>query len=191
MKQKRLKRRLKTIVRRCLNRRTKSCSVTRKGNVTLVEFFDYNCPYCKRALSDMLSLLKDNGDLRIVLKEFPVLGDGLDRCRPRRRRRADARPSRDKNISPSISRLLGGHGEADGERALAVAKDVGLDVDRLKRDMASPEVKATIDENLKLGETIGITGTPTYVVGSEVVVGAVGLDELAKKLAAARGKTNG
>jgi protein-disulfide isomerase len=66
-----------------------------------------------------------------------------------------------------------------------------VDVDRLKRDMVSPRVKTTIDENLKLGETIGITGTPTYVVGSEVVVGAVGLDELAKKLTAARGKTNG
>jgi sulfite exporter TauE/SafE/protein-disulfide isomerase len=161
-----------------------------QGMVTLVEFFDYNCAYCKRALPDMLSLLKDDGDLRVILKEFPVLGDGSVEAA----RVAVAVRMQDPTGQKYLEfhqKLLGGHGEANGERALAVAKDVGLDVDRLKRDMASPEAKATIDENLKLGETIGITGTPTYVVGSEVVVGAVGLDELAKKLAAARGKNNG
>jgi uncharacterized protein len=161
-----------------------------QGKVTLVEFFDYNCAYCKRALPDMLSLMKDDGDLRVILKEFPVLGDGSVEAA----RVAVAVRMQDPTGQKYLEfhqKLLGGHGEANGERALAVAKDVGLDVDRLKRDMASPEAKATIDENLKLGETIGITGTPTYVVGSEVVVGAVGLDELAKKLAAQRGKTNG
>jgi protein-disulfide isomerase len=135
-------------------------------------------------------LIKDDGDLRVILKEFPVLGDGSVEAA----RVAVAVRMQDPTGQKYLEfhqKLLGGHGEANAERALAVAKDVGLDVDRLKRDMASPEAKATIDENLKLGETIGITGTPTYVVGSEVVVGAVGLDELAKKLAAARGKNNG
>jgi protein-disulfide isomerase len=88
-------------------------------------------------------------------------------------------------------KLLGGRGQADRARALAVAKEIGLDMDRLERDLASPEVKATIDENLKLGDTIGITGTPTYVIGSEVVTGAVGLDELREKLKAAHNKSNG
>jgi sulfite exporter TauE/SafE/protein-disulfide isomerase len=161
-----------------------------QGKVTLVEFFDYNCAYCKRALPDMLSLLKDDGDLRVILKEFPVLGDGsVEAARVAVAVRIQD-PTGQKYLE-FHQKLLGGHGEANGERALAVAKEVGLDVERLKRDMASPEAKATIDENLKLGETIGITGTPSYVVGSEVVVGAVGLDELAKKLAAQRGKTNG
>jgi uncharacterized protein len=161
-----------------------------QGKVTLVEFFDYNCAYCKRALPDMLSLMKDDGDLRVILKEFPVLGDdSVEAARVAVAVRMQD-PTGQKYLE-FHQKLLGGHGEANAERALAVAKDVGLDVDRLKRDMASPEAKATIDENLKLGETIGITGTPTYVVGSEVVVGAVGLDELAKKLAAARGKNNG
>lgn len=161
-----------------------------QGKVTLVEFFDYNCAYCKRALPDMLSLMKNDGDLRVILKEFPVLGDGSVEAA----RVAVAVRMQDPTGQKYLEfhqKLLGSHGEANGERALAVAKEVGLDVERLKRDMASPEAKATIDENLKLGETIGITGTPTYVVGSEVVVGAVGLDELAKKLAAMRGKNNG
>jgi protein-disulfide isomerase len=161
-----------------------------QGKVTLVEFFDYNCAYCKRALPDMLSLIKDDGDLRVILREFPVLGDGSVEAA----RVAVAVRMQDPTGQKYLEfhqKLLGGRGEANGERALAVAGEIGLDVDRLKRDMASPEAKATIDENLKLGETIGITGTPTYVVGSEVVVGAVGLDALAKKLAAARGKNNG
>jgi protein-disulfide isomerase/sulfite exporter TauE/SafE len=161
-----------------------------QGKVTLVEFFDYNCGYCKRALPDMLSLMKDDGELRVVLKEFPVLGDGSVEAA----RVAVAVRMQDPTGQKYLEfhqKLLGERGEANGERALAVARDVGLDVDRLKQDMASPEVKATIDENMKLGETIGITGTPTYVVGSEVVTGAVGLDELAKKLTAARGKSNG
>jgi protein-disulfide isomerase/sulfite exporter TauE/SafE len=160
------------------------------GKVTLVEFFDYNCAYCKRALPDMLSMMKDDGELRVVLKEFPILGDGSVEAA----RVAVAVRMQDPTGQKYLEfhqKLLGGHGVADGERALAVAEDVGLDMDRLKRDMASPEAKATIDENLKLGETIGITGTPGYVVGSEVVVGAVGLDVLAKKLVAARGKNNG
>jgi uncharacterized protein len=161
-----------------------------QGKVTLVEFFDYNCAYCKRALPDMLSLMKDDGDLRVILKEFPVLGDGSVEAA----RVAVAVRMQDPTGQKYLEfhqKLFGGRGEANGERALAVAGEIGLDVDRLKRDMASLEAKATIDENLKLGETIGITGTPTYVVGSEVVVGAVGLDALAKKLAAARGKNNG
>jgi protein-disulfide isomerase len=161
-----------------------------QGEVTLVEFFDYNCAYCKRALPDMLSLMKDDGELRIVLKEFPVLGDGSVEAA----RVAVAVRMQDSTGQKYLEfhqKLLGAHGEANGERALAVAKEVGLDVDRLKRDMESPEAKTTIDENLKLGETLGITGTPTYVVGSELVTGAVGLDELTKKLTAARGKSNG
>jgi len=159
-----------------------------QGKVTLVEFFDYNCPYCKRALTDMLSLMKDDGDLRVVLKEFPVLGDGsTDAARVA----VAVRMQDPQKYLAFHQRLLGSRGEANAATALAAAKDAGLDMDRLQRDMASPEVKATLDENLKLGDSLGITGTPTYVIGSEVVTGAVGLDELSKKLAAAHGKTNG
>ncbi len=72
--------------------------------------------------------------------------------------------------------LLGGRGQADKARALAAAKEVGFDMARLEKDMASPEVKATIEENIKLAEALGLNGTPSYVVGADVVVGAVGLD---------------
>ena len=83
-------------------------------------------------------------------------------------------------------KLLSGRGQADKARALAVAKEVGFDVVRIEKDMGGDEPKKTIDENLKLADAIGVSGTPTYVVGDEVVVGAVGLDALREKIAAER-----
>ena len=83
-------------------------------------------------------------------------------------------------------KLLGGRGPADKARALAAAKEVGFDMARIEKDMGSDEVKKTIDENLKLADLIGVNGTPSYVVGEEVVVGAVGLDALKEKIAAER-----
>jgi protein-disulfide isomerase len=152
-----------------------------QGNVTMVEFFDYNCGFCKRALPDMLTLLKADPDLKFVLKEFPVLGPGsVDAAHVAVAARMQD-PS-GKKYMEFHQKLLGGRGPADKARALAVAKDVGLDMARLEKDMSSDEVKATIDENMKLADALGVSGTPTYVVGDEVVVGAVGLEELRAKI---------
>jgi protein-disulfide isomerase/sulfite exporter TauE/SafE len=160
------------------------------GDVTLVEFFDYNCAYCRHALADMLDLLKNDDRLRVVLKEFPVLGDASVEAAQVAVGVRMQDPTGDKYLE-FHQKLLGGRGRVDRARALAIAKEVGLDMDRLERDMTSPEVKATIDENLKLGEAVGITGTPTYVIGSEVVTGAVGLDVLREKIKATYRKSNG
>jgi protein-disulfide isomerase len=155
----------------------------RHGTVTMVEFFDYNCGYCKRALPDMMKLLQADPNLRFVLKEFPVLGEGsVDAAHV-----AVAARMQDPTGAKYIEfhqKLLGGRGAADKTRALAVAKEVGFDMGRLMKDMDSEEVKTTIAENLKLADTLGIDGTPSYVVGDELVVGAVGYDELEKKIAA-------
>jgi len=83
-------------------------------------------------------------------------------------------------------KLLGGRGQADKARALAVAKDVGLDMARLEKDLASAEVKATLQESFKLAESLGLNGTPSYVIGDNVVVGAVGLDSLKEKVNTSR-----
>jgi protein-disulfide isomerase len=156
-----------------------------QGNVTMVEFFDYNCAFCKRALNDMLTLLKTDSNLKFVLKEFPVLGEGsVDAAHVAVAARMQD-PTGRKYIE-FHQKLLGGRGEADKARALAVAKDVGFDMPRLEKDMASDEVKTTIDEDMKLADELGVNGTPSYVVGSEVIVGAVGLDELKQKIAAER-----
>jgi protein-disulfide isomerase len=156
-----------------------------QGNVTMVEFFDYNCGYCKRAMSDMLDLIKADGNLKFVLKEFPVLGEGSVEA-ARVAVAARMQDNSGKKYVEFHQKLLGSRGAADKMRALAVAKEVGFDMPRLERDMGSDEVKKTIEENMKLAEALGVSGTPSYVVGDEVVVGAVGLDALREKIGAER-----
>jgi protein-disulfide isomerase len=156
------------------------------GDVTLVEFFDYSCGYCKRALPDMLSLLKADTKLKIVLKEFPILGPGsVDAARVAVAVRMQD-PGGQKYLAFHQAMLVN-PGPATKEKALAAAKDQGLDMDRLTADLASDEVNATLSEDMKLASVIGATGTPTYVVGKDVVVGAVGLLGLQSHIDAARG----
>jgi protein-disulfide isomerase len=155
------------------------------GDVNFVEFFDYNCGYCKRAMSDMIDLMKTDQKLKVVLKEFPVLGPGSVEAA----QVAVAVRMQDpggKKYLDFHQKLLGGKGQADKARALAAAKDAGLDVARIEKDMTSPEVKATIEENFKLAEAMGMNGTPSYVIGKQVVVGAIGLDGLKEKVGLAR-----
>jgi protein-disulfide isomerase len=83
-------------------------------------------------------------------------------------------------------KLLGGRGAADKARAMAAAKEAGLDTAKIEKDLASPEVRATIEENFKLAEAMGMNGTPSYVIGKQVVIGAVGLDNLKEKIGIAR-----
>jgi protein-disulfide isomerase len=156
-----------------------------KGDVTMVEFFDYNCGFCKKALADMMELLKDDAKLRIVLKEFPVLGPGSVEAA----KVAVAVRMQDKAGKKYLDfhqKLLGGRGQADKARALAVAKEVGMDMSRLDKDLASEEVKVSIDESLKLAETLGLNGTPSYIIGTDVVIGAVGIETLRAKVSLAR-----
>src|SRR6476660_9493445 len=156
-----------------------------QGDVTFVEFFDYNCGYCKRAMDDMFAMMKADPKLKIVLKEFPVLGPGSVEAA----RVAVAVRMQDKTGKKYIEfhqKLLGGRGQADKARAVAVAKDIGLDMPRLEKDLANAEVKATLQENFKLAESLGLNGTPSYVIGDNVVVGAVGLDALKEKVNTSR-----
>jgi protein-disulfide isomerase len=155
------------------------------GDVTFVEFFDYNCGYCKRAMSDMLDLLKSDPKLKVVLKEFPVLSEGSVEAA----QVAVAVRMQDpggKKYLDFHQKLLGGRGPADKARAIAAAKEAGLDVGRIEKDLAGPEVRATIEENFKLAEAMGMNGTPSYVIGKQVVIGAVGLDGLKEKIGVAR-----
>jgi protein-disulfide isomerase len=150
--------------------------------ITLVEFFDYNCGYCKRALDDTLALL-DQKDVRIVLKEMPILGPGSVEA---------ARVAIAVNlVAPDRyldfhRELLGGNGQADERRAMAVVEDLGLDAAKVRAAMTDPEVAATLDEVYGMANRLGLNGTPTYVIGDEVVFGAVGVDVLNEKIAAVR-----
>jgi protein-disulfide isomerase len=120
-----------------------------------------------------------------VLKEFPVLGEGSTQAA----QVAVAVRMQDKTGKKYLEfhqKLLTGRGSADKARAMAVAKEVGLDMARLEKDMASEEVKNTLAESFKIAEAMGINGTPSYVIGNEAVIGAVGLATLKEKVNMAR-----
>lgn len=155
------------------------------GDVTMVEFFDYNCGFCKRALDDMMTLIKDNPNLRVVLKEMPVLSQGsMDAAQV-----AVAVTMQDKSGKRYLDfhqKLLNGRGQVDKARALAVAKEVGADMAKIEKDMNGAEVKAALQESFALAEALGFQGTPSYVIGNEAVVGAVGVKELQAKINNAR-----
>ena len=157
-----------------------------QGDITVVEFFDYNCGYCKRAMDDMTALLKGDAKLKFVLKEFPVLGEASTQAA----QVAVAVRMQDRTGGKKYlefhQKLLTGRGPADKARAVAVAKEIGLDMARLEKDMASDEVRETLQESFKLAEALGLNGTPSYVVGSAVVIGAVGLPALKERVNTAR-----
>ncbi|HYS47631.1 MAG TPA: DsbA family protein [Xanthobacteraceae bacterium] len=156
-----------------------------QGDVTMVEFFDYNCGYCKRALSDMLELMKADPNLRVVLKEYPVLGPGsIEAAQVSVAVRMQDKTG--KKYLEFHQKLLSGRGQADKARALAAAKEVGLDMGRLEKDLASEEVRTTLQESLRLADAVGLNGTPSYVIGSNVVVGALGFAVLKEKVDIAR-----
>jgi protein-disulfide isomerase len=155
------------------------------GDVTMVEFFDYNCGYCKRAMADMMTLLQTDPKLKVVLKEFPVLGQASMEAA----QVATAVRMQDKDGKKYLDfhqKLLSARGQVNKARALVVAREVGLDMARLEKDMASAETKASLAESFKLAESLGLNGTPSYVVGNDVVVGAIGLAGLKEKINIAR-----
>lgn len=156
-----------------------------QGNVTFVEFFDYNCGYCKRAMGDMVTLMKEDPKLKVVLKEFPVLGPGSVEAA----QVAVAVRMQDptgKKYFQFHEKMLNSRGQANKASAMAVAKSIGLDMVKLEKDMAGPEVKETLQESFKLAEALGMNGTPSYVIGDSVVVGAVGVDALREQINTAR-----
>jgi protein-disulfide isomerase len=151
-----------------------------KGNVTMVEFFDYNCGFCKRALPDVLSLLKNDKQLKLVYKELPILGPGSLFAA----RAAIAAKKQGKYWKFHLA-LMRSRG-ANEPLVLSIAKQVGLDVEKLKKDMEAPEIRAEIDTNLQLAQKIGVNGTPAFIIGNRAVPGALGLAGLKAQIAGVR-----
>jgi protein-disulfide isomerase len=161
-----------------------------KGDVTIVEFFDYNCGYCKRALSDVRELIKADPKVRLVLKDFPVLGP--DSVEASRVALAVKNQLSGEKLFDYHVKLMDSRGRVNGERALATAKEMGLDLARLQKDMSADSVRNALQENMGLGDKLGLTGTPAFIIGDEIVPGAVGLEPLKQVVAGVRecGKAN-
>ncbi|MFN3548494.1 MAG: DsbA family protein [Mesorhizobium sp.] len=150
------------------------------GKYTLVEFFDYNCGYCKRALGDMLEMTKANPDVRFVLKEFPILGPDSQRAHIVGQAFQHLMPDQ---YGEFHVRLMGSAGRATEESAIKVALSLGADEAALRREMKDPKIADVFNRTYEIANQLGITGTPSYVVGEEVVFGALGRDVLEQKIA--------
>jgi protein-disulfide isomerase len=138
-----------------------------EGDVTLVEFFDYRCAYCRRVVSSMRALLDEDRGLRVVFKELPVLGPDSVRAA----RAALASRKQDRYVPLHFALMAADDLSPAGIRAAAEA--VGLDPDQLEADMAAPEVTGAIDANYALANELGIEGTPAFVIGGQLLPGAV------------------
>ena len=154
------------------------------GKVTLVEFFDYNCGYCKRGLADILTLLETDKDIKIVLKDYPILSPGsIEAATVAMGVKQQLKGEKFLDFHKA---LLLSRGPVGKDRALEVAKESGVDMAKLETAIAGTQLRTALADNLKLGDALGISGTPSYVLGEEVVGGAVGYDALRKKVEAVR-----
>jgi len=138
-----------------------------KGDVPVIEFFDYNCGYCKKALSEVSQLMDKDKKVRVILKEFPILAKGSEEA---------------SNVALAAKMqgkywefhraMLESQGQANEASALRIAEKLGLDMPRLKKDMTSAEVKKEIEDTRQLATKMGIQGTPHFIVGDRIIAGA-------------------
>ena len=152
------------------------------GNVTVVEFFDYNCGYCRRAVGDMQALLKTDDNVRFVLKELPILGPDSVKAHIVAHAFKKLVPAKYSEFHVALMAA----GQANEESAIALAVSLGADEAALKTGMGDPAIGASFERNNTLAEGLNITGTPSYVIEDEVVPGALGLEVLAEKVANVR-----
>ncbi|RTM08745.1 MAG: DsbA family protein [Hyphomicrobiales bacterium] len=154
-----------------------------KGKVTIVEFYDYNCGFCKRAIEDMQALTKSDPDLRFVLKEFPILSPDSQKASVVSMAFHLMHPEK---YGEFHTALLGGQGRATESTAIKVALSLGADEAALREKMKDPRIAETLSRTYDLATKLSITGTPSYVVGNEVIFGALGQQVLAEKIEEAK-----
>lgn len=151
------------------------------GDVVLVEFFDYNCPYCRQSIPDVDRLVKEDAGLKVVFRDLPVLGPDSERFA-----RASLSAAEQGRYRRFYTSVFEGQGALTQERLIRNVRAAGLDEARVAQDLNSKAIAAEVDKNLELGRALGLTGTPSYIVGNRILSGAVGYDQLKAAIADAR-----
>lgn len=154
-----------------------------KGDVTIVEFFDYRCGYCKRVFPAIQELIETDGNIRYVFKEFPILGPDSAIAAQAAQAAWFIDPDRYLDFHAA---LMGARGALNEDRVLDIAAKAGLDRDAVKKGMDDPRVAETLAGNLGLGRALGVNGTPAFVIGGQLVPGAIDLDTMKELVAEAR-----
>jgi len=143
------------------------------GDVTIVEFFDYRCPYCKSVADSLQGLLKADSGLRLVYKELPILSPDSELAA-----RAALAAHRQNKYAEFHRALMAHKGGFDQQTLITLAMNNGLDPKRLFADMESEPVKTAIAQNYKLAEALNIHSTPTFIIGEYLIPGAVSMNEM-------------
>ncbi len=153
-----------------------------KGDVQLVQFFDYRCGYCRRAYGFLKEAVKKDGNIKVIYKEFPVLGhDSL-------MTKAALAAHMQNKYEVLHEAFMTSNGRLDKEDILDIAGRSGLDVEKLKKDIDSETVKKHVEETVALAEKIGVEGTPSFIIGGESYAGALSVDGFLEAFKAARQK---
>lgn len=153
------------------------------GDVTIVEFFDYRCGYCKQVFPSLMTLLKDDGKVRVIFKEFPVLGEASRLAS----RAALASEAQGKYLPFHIA-LMEYRGQLNEEAIFKIADGVGLDVKKLSQDMDDPAIDEALARSAKLGQALDLSGTPAFIIGQTIVPGAISLSDIKKFVAEERAR---
>jgi protein-disulfide isomerase len=151
------------------------------GDVVLVEFFDFNCPYCRQSVADVERLLAEDKRLKVVWRDLPVLGPDSERFA-----RASLSAARQGRYQRFYRDVFKGQGALSQERLIRHVRAAGLDEAEVVRDMNAKTTEAQLQGNLDLGQALGLTGTPSYVIGNRILSGAVGYEELKAAIAEVR-----
>jgi protein-disulfide isomerase len=152
-----------------------------QGDVTIVEFSDYQCPYCKKAHTAVKSVLAADGKVKLVYKDLPILGEASKVAAA-----AALASVRQGKHDAFHDALMANTARLDSDLIFKIAASVGLDVARLQKDMDDPKIKDTIDRNMALAQELGVRGTPAFVIGKQFVPGAVDADALKAMISDAR-----
>jgi protein-disulfide isomerase len=154
-----------------------------KGDVTVVEFFDYNCGFCRRALPDVVKLVDTDDKVRVVFKELPIFGEESEWAA-----KAALAAGKQGKYFEMHQKLYTAPGKADKDKALRVASELGLDVPQLEKDMEDPSITKALEETKELAQKLGVQGTPLYLIGDRIVPGAPEdlYDQLVAKVAEVR-----
>lgn len=151
------------------------------GDVTVVEFFDYRCGYCKASLEMVMALIREDPNVRVVFKEFPILSPQSTRAA-----QAALAAERQGQYLELHYAMMSSRGEFDDQQIFDIAAEIGLDIDRLAADLELPEISAQLERNKALARSLGIEGTPTFIVDEQIFRGAIDADTLRAAVAEAR-----
>lgn len=143
------------------------------GDVTVVEFFDYNCPYCRRVKPEMEALLAADPNVRVVYREWPILGEGSVFAA-----RAALASRNQGKYDEFHWALMGLNGRAEETTVMRAAENIGLNIAQLRRDMNAPEIDEHIQKSMRLSRAIGFSGTPSFVIGDSLAPGLINAEEM-------------